>query len=170
MVFGFRLDQNRKPVLHLAAEGASIGGQPPTDIDLSSPDAIAQAAATTAALSGDRFWLGLGTGERLNEHVVGAKWPPGLVQSLLACMCRPCLPVGRPAIRPVNSMPVVVGANSILPATLSMPRAAGCDAFSSATATLPLLLSPGGSGAELFSAAAMKRLLHTRAIAAARCI
>ena len=40
------------------------------------PAVIAQAAATTAALSGDRFWLGLGTGERLNEHVVGAKWPP----------------------------------------------------------------------------------------------
>ena len=40
------------------------------------PAVIAQAAATTAALSGDRFWLGLGTGERLNEHIVGAKWPP----------------------------------------------------------------------------------------------
>ncbi len=40
------------------------------------PAVIAQAAATTAALAGDRFWLGLGTGERLNEHVVGAPWPP----------------------------------------------------------------------------------------------
>ena len=40
------------------------------------PAVIAQAAATTAASAGDRFWLGLGTGERLNEHVVGAQWPP----------------------------------------------------------------------------------------------
>ncbi len=44
------------------------------------PAIIAQAAATTAALSGDRFWLGLGTGERLNEHVVGAQWPPADVR------------------------------------------------------------------------------------------
>jgi coenzyme F420-dependent glucose-6-phosphate dehydrogenase len=40
------------------------------------PAVIAQAAATTAALMPGRFWLGLGTGERLNEHVVGRPWPP----------------------------------------------------------------------------------------------
>src|SRR5882672_10003779 len=33
------------------------------------PAIIAQAAATTAALLPDRFFLGVGTGERLNEHV-----------------------------------------------------------------------------------------------------
>ncbi len=39
------------------------------------PAIIAQGAATLALLSEDRFTLGLGAGERLNEHVVGAGWP-----------------------------------------------------------------------------------------------
>jgi G6PDH family F420-dependent oxidoreductase len=39
------------------------------------PAIIAQAAATLGVLSTDRFTLGLGAGERLNEHVVGAGWP-----------------------------------------------------------------------------------------------
>jgi G6PDH family F420-dependent oxidoreductase len=39
------------------------------------PAIIAQAAATTAALFGDRFFLGLGTGENLNEHILGDRWP-----------------------------------------------------------------------------------------------
>lgn len=38
--------------------------------------ALAQAAATVARLSQGRFVLGLGTGERLNEQVVGKGWPP----------------------------------------------------------------------------------------------
>ncbi|SNS79975.1 F420-dependent oxidoreductase, G6PDH family [Geodermatophilus pulveris] len=39
------------------------------------PAVIAQAAATVQILSGNRFTLGVGAGERLNEHVVGAGWP-----------------------------------------------------------------------------------------------
>ena len=39
------------------------------------PAIIAQAAATVALLSGDRFTLAVGAGERLNEHVTGAAWP-----------------------------------------------------------------------------------------------
>ena len=39
------------------------------------PAIIAQAAATTALLSEGRFTLGVGAGERLNEHVVGDGWP-----------------------------------------------------------------------------------------------
>lgn len=39
------------------------------------PAIIAQAAATTALLSEGRFTLGVGSGERLNEHVVGDAWP-----------------------------------------------------------------------------------------------
>ncbi|MFE3458117.1 TIGR03557 family F420-dependent LLM class oxidoreductase [Nocardiopsis aegyptia] len=39
------------------------------------PAIVAQAAATTALLSEGRFVLGLGSGERLNEHVVGKGWP-----------------------------------------------------------------------------------------------
>lgn len=40
------------------------------------PAIVAQAAATTAAMMPGRFWLGLGTGENLNEHVLGNPWPP----------------------------------------------------------------------------------------------
>jgi coenzyme F420-dependent glucose-6-phosphate dehydrogenase len=39
------------------------------------PAVVAHAAATTAAMMPGRFSLGLGTGERLNEHVTGAHWP-----------------------------------------------------------------------------------------------
>jgi G6PDH family F420-dependent oxidoreductase len=39
------------------------------------PAIIAQAAATIALMSGDRFSLAIGAGERLNEHVTGAAWP-----------------------------------------------------------------------------------------------
>lgn len=40
------------------------------------PVIIAQAAATVAGLMPGRFFLGLGTGENLNEHITGEKWPP----------------------------------------------------------------------------------------------
>src|SRR4029450_13314665 len=39
------------------------------------PAVIAQAAATTATLMPGRFFLGVGTGENLNEHIVGQGWP-----------------------------------------------------------------------------------------------
>ncbi|MEU1014182.1 LLM class F420-dependent oxidoreductase [Streptomyces sp. NPDC005900] len=39
------------------------------------PAVIAQKAATMQLLSEGRFRLGLGSGENLNEHVVGAGWP-----------------------------------------------------------------------------------------------
>jgi G6PDH family F420-dependent oxidoreductase len=40
------------------------------------PAVIAHAAATSAELSGGRFFLGVGTGEALNEHITGDRWPP----------------------------------------------------------------------------------------------
>ena len=40
------------------------------------PAIIAQAAATAAAMMPGRFFLGAGTGENLNEHVLGDRWPP----------------------------------------------------------------------------------------------
>ena len=39
------------------------------------PAIIAQAAATLAAMFPRRFWLALGTGEALNEHITGGGWP-----------------------------------------------------------------------------------------------
>jgi G6PDH family F420-dependent oxidoreductase len=39
------------------------------------PAVVAQATATTAQLFGDRFRFGIGSGEHLNEHVTGARWP-----------------------------------------------------------------------------------------------
>jgi coenzyme F420-dependent glucose-6-phosphate dehydrogenase len=39
------------------------------------PAIVAQAAATSAAMMPGRFFLGVGTGENLNEHVVGEGWP-----------------------------------------------------------------------------------------------
>ncbi|MGY1792847.1 TIGR03557 family F420-dependent LLM class oxidoreductase [Geodermatophilus sp. SYSU D00525] len=39
------------------------------------PAVIAQAAATVQILAEGRFTLGIGAGERLNEHVVGTGWP-----------------------------------------------------------------------------------------------
>ena len=40
------------------------------------PAIIAQAAATAAAMMPGRFFLGVGTGEALNEHILGDPWPP----------------------------------------------------------------------------------------------
>jgi G6PDH family F420-dependent oxidoreductase len=40
------------------------------------PALVAQAAATTGVMFGGRFFLGVGTGERLNEHILADRWPP----------------------------------------------------------------------------------------------
>jgi coenzyme F420-dependent glucose-6-phosphate dehydrogenase len=40
------------------------------------PLAIAHAAATVETMMPGRFFLGLGSGERLNEQVTGDRWPP----------------------------------------------------------------------------------------------
>ncbi|MFD5793018.1 LLM class F420-dependent oxidoreductase [Streptomyces diastatochromogenes] len=49
------------------------------------PAVVAQKAATMQLLSGGRFRLGLGSGENLNEHVVGGGWPAADVrQEMLA--------------------------------------------------------------------------------------
>ena len=39
------------------------------------PAVIAQAAATSAVMLGGRFNLGVGSGEALNEHILGTHWP-----------------------------------------------------------------------------------------------
>jgi len=44
------------------------------------PAVVAQKAATLQLLSDGRFTLGLGSGENLNEHIVGVGWPPADVR------------------------------------------------------------------------------------------
>ncbi|MFD9910005.1 TIGR03557 family F420-dependent LLM class oxidoreductase [Streptomyces sp. NPDC059063] len=44
------------------------------------PAVVAQAAATTAVMTGGRFRLGVGSGEALNEHILGGPWPPAHVR------------------------------------------------------------------------------------------
>lgn len=39
------------------------------------PAVVAQAAATAAVQTGGRFALGVGSGEALNEHILGDRWP-----------------------------------------------------------------------------------------------
>lgn len=40
------------------------------------PALVAQAAATASLMAGGGFFLGVGSGENLNEHVTGLRWPP----------------------------------------------------------------------------------------------
>lgn len=40
------------------------------------PAIIAQAAATLAQMYPQRFWIALGTGQNLNEHITGDRWLP----------------------------------------------------------------------------------------------
>jgi G6PDH family F420-dependent oxidoreductase len=44
------------------------------------PAIIAHAAATCAAMMPGRFFLGIGGGENLNEHILGDYWPPADVR------------------------------------------------------------------------------------------
>jgi G6PDH family F420-dependent oxidoreductase len=49
------------------------------------PAIIAHAAASVADMMPGRFFLGVGTGENLNEHVTGEHWPPvSIRQEMLA--------------------------------------------------------------------------------------
>jgi coenzyme F420-dependent glucose-6-phosphate dehydrogenase len=61
-----------------ATEQLRIGTGVTAPIQRIHPVIVAHAAATVAAMMPGRFFLGVGTGERLNEHVTGEKWPtPG---------------------------------------------------------------------------------------------
>ncbi|WP_051063120.1 TIGR03557 family F420-dependent LLM class oxidoreductase [Ilumatobacter nonamiensis] len=44
------------------------------------PAVLAQAVATTACLLEGRFTWGVGSGEALNEHILGDRWPPAPVR------------------------------------------------------------------------------------------
>ncbi len=44
------------------------------------PAIIAQAAATVTMMMPGRFQLGVGSGENLNEHILGDRWPPTAIR------------------------------------------------------------------------------------------
>ncbi|HWA67028.1 MAG TPA: TIGR03557 family F420-dependent LLM class oxidoreductase [Mycobacteriales bacterium] len=44
------------------------------------PAVLAQATATIASLAPGRFSFGVGSGERLNEHILGGLWPPAPIR------------------------------------------------------------------------------------------
>jgi G6PDH family F420-dependent oxidoreductase len=44
------------------------------------PAVLAQASATLASIAPGRFSFGVGSGERLNEHILGGLWPPTAVR------------------------------------------------------------------------------------------
>jgi coenzyme F420-dependent glucose-6-phosphate dehydrogenase len=52
------------------------------------PAIIAQAIATIAEMFPERFWIALGSGEFINEHITGEKWPskPQRNARLLECV------------------------------------------------------------------------------------
>ena len=52
------------------------------------PAIVAQAAATLAEMFPGRFWVALGSGEALNEHITGARWPAKQARNdrLLECV------------------------------------------------------------------------------------
>jgi probable non-F420 flavinoid oxidoreductase len=56
------------------------------------PAIIAQAAATLAQMFPGRFWVALGSGEALNEHITGERWP---VKSVRNARLRECVDIMR---------------------------------------------------------------------------
>lgn len=58
-----------------ATDGLRLGTGVTCPLIRTHPAIIAHAAATCAALMPGRFFLGIGTGENLNEHVLGDRWP-----------------------------------------------------------------------------------------------
>jgi coenzyme F420-dependent glucose-6-phosphate dehydrogenase len=59
----------------LATESLRIGTGVTCPTIRTHPAIVAQAAATAASMLPGRFFLGVGTGENLNEHVLGDRWP-----------------------------------------------------------------------------------------------
>ena len=58
-----------------ATDAMEVGTGVTAMVHRSSPVAIAHAAATAAVMFDGRFFLGVGTGERLNEQAFGSRWP-----------------------------------------------------------------------------------------------
>jgi G6PDH family F420-dependent oxidoreductase len=128
------------------------------------PAVVAQGAATVALLSGGRFTLGLGAGERLNEHVTGAGWPGvgerherlseaiDIVQGLLAGGLANYrgrhfrLDHARLFDRPARKPPVVVAAGGPEAARLAARKGDGLIATEPSAELVEAYRSAGGGG------------------------
>lgn len=59
-----------------ATDAIKVGTGVTCPIIRTHPATIAHASATVAEMMPGRFWLGVGSGEALNEHITGEYWPP----------------------------------------------------------------------------------------------
>ena len=75
-----------------AADALEVGTGVTAIVHRYSPINVAHAAATAAVMLEERFFLGVGTGERLNEQAFGRRWPA-------AAERRSCLAEAIPLIR-----------------------------------------------------------------------
>jgi G6PDH family F420-dependent oxidoreductase len=64
----------------LATERLRVGTGVTCPLIRTHPAIVAHATATAASMLPGRFFLGVGTGENLNEHVHGDRWPPAQVR------------------------------------------------------------------------------------------
>lgn len=128
------------------------------------PAIIAQGAATLALLSDGRFTLGLGAGERLNEHVIGAGWPGhverrerlseavDIIQGLLSGHLTNYrgrhlqLDHARLFDRPPQKPPVVIAAGGIEAARLAGRKGDGLIATEPKAELIKAFVGSGGNG------------------------
>ncbi|MCB4820599.1 TIGR03557 family F420-dependent LLM class oxidoreductase [Roseicella aerolata] len=128
------------------------------------PAIIAQGAATVALLSDNRFTLGLGAGERLNEHVTGEGWPGvgerherlseaiDIIQGLLAGDLTNyrgayfSLDQARLFDRPPGKLPVVVAAGGPEAARLAARKGDGLVVTEPKPELIEAFRSAGGEG------------------------
>ncbi len=147
------------------------------------PAIVAQASATLALLSEGRFTLGLGAGERLNEHIVGAGWPgrverhellsealdiiQGLLKGELTNYRGTHLKLDHAHLydRPKTKPPVALAAGGVEAARLAARKADALVATEARHDIVAAFTSAGGSGpryAEVGSATARARRTRAR--------
>ncbi|MBV8451479.1 MAG: TIGR03557 family F420-dependent LLM class oxidoreductase [Deltaproteobacteria bacterium] len=137
------------------------------------PAIVAQAAATVAMLLPDRFMLGLGTGENLNEHIVGGKWPTGgtrlaMLEEALTVICTlwkgqltnhlgEYFKVENAQIfsRPENSPPILIAAAKKKAAQLAGRRADGLISTAPNKSLVEAFRRTGGEGKPCYGQIAM---------------
>ena len=128
------------------------------------PAIIAQGTATLGLLSDKRFTLGLGAGERLNEHVVGEGWPGrgerherlaeavDIIQGLLAGTLTNyrgtyfVLDDARLFDRPHVKPPIVIAAGGPRAARIAARKGDGVIATEPRADLVEAFISTGGSG------------------------